>query len=53
MPKKPELHMEETFARLETLVNKLEDDDVQLADALAAFEEGIKLVGEAQKVLVV
>jgi exodeoxyribonuclease VII small subunit len=47
---------ETTLARLEKLVERLEDEDVDLDEALKAFEEGIKLskqcvakLGEAQK----
>ena len=34
--------------RLEELVSKLEDEETTLEDAMAAFEEGVKLTKEAQ-----
>lgn len=37
-----------TTARLEALVGKLEHEDTTLEEAMAAFEEGVKLTKEAQ-----
>ena len=38
------LTFEQQIARLEEIVSALEQGDVQLADSLALFEEGTKLV---------
>ena len=43
MPGK-KLTFEQQIARLEEIVSALEQGDVQLADSLALFEEGTKLV---------
>ena len=43
--------LEDTFARLETLINKLDDEGASLEDSLVAFEEGVKLTKESQKTL--
>ena len=37
---------EEALSRLEGLVNHLENEDIELEDALNKFEEGIKLAKE-------
>jgi exodeoxyribonuclease VII small subunit len=39
---------EDTVARLEALIEKLEDGDLDLAESIAAFEEGVKLTRQAQ-----
>lgn len=39
-----ELHLEDGFARLETIIGKLEDSDISLEDAFAAYSEGIELL---------
>ena len=42
---------EQQIARLEEIVAALEQGDVQLADSLALFEEGTKLVAACTKQL--
>jgi exodeoxyribonuclease VII small subunit len=41
------------LARLETLVRQLEQDDVELDEALALFEEGVKHLRSARERLTV
>ena len=45
------LHFESTVTQLEALLQKLEDNEISLEDALQAFEQGIHLAGEAQTAL--
>ena len=42
---------EQRITRLEEIVSALEAGDVQLADSLALFEEGTKLIAECGKQL--
>lgn len=42
---------EQQITRLEELVSALEQGDVQLADSLALFEEGTKLIASCTKQL--
>lgn len=42
---------EENMARLEEIVSLLERGESQLADSLALFEEGTKLVGQCSAML--
>ena len=42
---------EQQIARLEEIVSALEQGDVQLADSLALFEEGTKLIGACSRQL--
>jgi len=42
---------EQQIARLEEIVSALEQGDVQLADSLALFEEGTKLITACSKQL--
>ena len=42
---------EQQLARLEEIVSALEQGDVQLADSLALFEEGTKLIAACTKQL--
>ncbi len=42
---------EQQIARLEEIVSQLEQGDAQLADSLALFEEGTKLVSSCSKEL--
>lgn len=42
---------EQRISRLEEIVAALERGDVQLADSLALFEEGAKLIGQCSKQL--
>lgn len=57
-PKKPQKKkaladesFEDSLARLETLVQKLESGDLKLEDALTTFEEGIALTRQCQQAL--
>lgn len=43
MKKKPAATFEKALERLESIVEKLESDDLGLDDSLALFEEGITL----------
>lgn len=45
------LTFERQIARLEEIVSVLEQGDVQLADSLALFEEGTKLIAACTKQL--
>ena len=45
------LAFEQQIARLEEIVSALEQGDVQLADSLALFEEGTKLIAACTKQL--
>lgn len=51
MPKSTPPKLEKMMLKLEGIVQRLEDDDIDLADAMKAFEEGIKLSRTAQQVL--
>jgi len=51
MAAKNKVTIEDRLSKLEDLVARLESDDIPLEDALAAFEEGVKLTREAQEVL--
>lgn len=46
-----ELSVEETLAQLQSLIEKMEGDDLPLEDSLAAFERGIALTRRAQRAL--
>ena len=46
MPAKKSFPFEESLARLESLVEKMESGDLSLEDSLKTFEEGIKLTRE-------
>ncbi len=49
--KKQALTFEQSLADLETLVNKMEAGDLSLDESLAAFEDGVKLTRDCQKML--
>ena len=51
MAKKTNVNFEEALARLEEIVSMLERGDAQLADSLALFEEGTKLISACSKQL--
>ena len=51
MAKKQPDKFEDTLSQLDTLITKIDDEAVSLDDSLAAFEQGIKLTREAQRVL--
>ena len=46
-----EIKFEQSLARLEEIVDKLEKGDLPLEDALKAFEEGVKLSKGCMKLL--
>ena len=48
---KKNLNFEDSLAKLEGIVDALEDDDVSLEESVKKFEEGIKLVKDCQKEL--
>ena len=48
---KKNLNFEDSLAKLESIVNALEDNDVSLEESVKKFEEGIKLVKDCQKQL--
>ena len=47
----PKLNFEKTMTELEEIVNKMENGDVTLEEALSLFEKGIKLSKNCQKIL--
>ena len=51
MAKKQPHKFEDTLSQLDALITKIDDEAVSLDDSLAAFEQGIKLTREAQRVL--
>ena len=51
MPAKKSFPFEESLARLETLVERMESGDLSLEESLKTFEDGIKLTRECQKAL--
>ncbi len=42
---------EETLRRLEAIVERLEEEDLTLEEALRLFEEGVQLIGRCQDTL--
>ncbi len=48
---KKSLNFEDSLAKLEGIVDALEDNDVSLEESVKKFEEGIKLVKDCQKQL--
>ena len=48
---KKNLNCEDSLAKLEGIVDALEDNDVSLEESVKKFEEGIKLVKDCQKQL--
>ena len=51
MADKKSYPFEESLAKLENLVEKMEAGDLSLEDSLKTFEEGIKLTRECQQAL--
>ena len=49
MAKTNKLDMEATLAQLEATIDRLEEEQLGVADSLAAFEAGLKLLRRAQK----
>ena len=39
-----ELHLEELFARAETLIGRMEEPELPVEEALAAYEQGMKII---------
>jgi exodeoxyribonuclease VII small subunit len=48
MPKSKKLSLESTLTQLTATLTRLEDEQISLSDSLSAFEDGLKLVREAQ-----
>ena len=48
---KKNLNFEDSLAKLESIVDALEYNDVSLEESVKKFEEGIKLVKDCQKQL--
>ena len=48
---KKNLNFEDSLAKLQGIVDALEDNDVSLEESVKKFEEGIKLVKDCQKQL--
>jgi|TARA_B100002019_G_scaffold218495_1_gene191192 exodeoxyribonuclease VII small subunit len=48
---KKNLNFEDSLAKLESIVDALEDNDVSLEESVKKFEEGINLVKDCQKQL--
>ena len=51
MPRSKKVDFEQSLARLEALVEQLEEGELSLEDSLKAFQEGVKLTRECQKAL--
>ena len=51
-PRKAAFPFEESLAKLEGLVEKMEAGELSLEDSLKTFEEGVKLTRECQQALV-
>lgn len=51
MSKKKQASISDRLQSIEALVEKLESEDIEIEDALQAFEEGVTLIRETQKVL--
>ena len=43
------INIEKVLSELESIVNKMEEDDLNLADSLSSYEKGILLVKTAQE----
>ena len=48
---KKNLNFKDSLAKLESIVDALEDNDVSLEESVKKFEEGINLVKDCQKQL--
>ena len=51
MTKKDTVNFEVSLQKLEKIIEKLEDGDINLEESIKSFEEGIGLVKECQKQL--
>lgn len=47
----PELPFENAFAQLESVVQRLEEGDLPLEEAMALYEQGMALAGRCQTLL--
>lgn len=47
-PKAPELPYEEALEQLESIISKMEDGDVPLAELLTQFEQGTQLLKQCE-----
>jgi len=45
------INLEKLIAELESIVNKMESDDLNIEDSLKSYEKGISLIKNAQKKL--
>ena len=45
------INLEKLIAELESIVNKMESDDLNVEDSLKSYEKGISLIKNAQKKL--
>jgi len=45
------INLEKLIAELETIVNKMESDDLNVEDSLKSYEKGISLIKNAQNKL--
>ena len=45
------INIEKLIAELESIVNKMESDDLNVEDSLKSYEKGISLIKNAQKKL--
>ena len=43
------INLEKLIAELESIVNKMESDDLNVEDSLKSYEKGISLIKNAQK----
>ena len=46
---KDQIDFESSLKKLESIVSKLENNDISLEDSVQSFEEGIRLVKDCQK----
>ena len=46
-----DINLEKLIAELESIVNKMESDDLNVEDSLKSYEKGISLIKNAQKKL--
>ena len=50
MTKDKQTDFESSLKALESIVERLEDENINLEDSIKSFEEGINLVKECQKI---
>ena len=49
--KKKEAGIDEKLKSLEDIISRMEEEDISLEEALASFEEGVRLVKETREML--